>query len=79
MNYINKKTGARISSSDYNRLSYSDRSNYMESSSSSSSSGDFGLSMIVGAATDSALLGGLIGGDMIGGMLGDMMDGDLMD
>ena len=41
--------------------------------------GDFLLSAIVGYATDSAILGGLVGGDMLGGMLGDMFDGDLMD
>lgn len=44
-----------------------------------SDDGDFLLSAIVGYATDSAILGGLVGGDMFGGILGDMFDGDLMD
>ena len=39
----------------------------------------FLLSMAVGMATDSALLGGLIGGDMVGGIVGDLLDGDLFD
>lgn len=37
--------------------------------------GDFLLSAIIGYATDSALLGGLIGGDMTGGILGDVFNG----
>lgn len=41
--------------------------------------GDFFLSAIIGATTDSALLGGLIGGDMLGGIVGDLFDGDLFD
>jgi hypothetical protein len=44
-----------------------------------SDNGDFLLSAIIGYATDSAILGGLLGGDFGGGMLGDMFDGDLMD
>lgn len=82
MSYINKLTGARISSSDYNRLSYSEKSNWMYSSSnvsSNSSSGDFITSGVIGAVTGSALLGGLLGGDIVGGIVGDLFDGDLMD
>jgi hypothetical protein len=45
----------------------------------SSNDGDFLLSLAIGAATDSALLGGLIGGDIFGGLLGDGLDGDLLD
>lgn len=41
--------------------------------------GDVLLSAAIGYATDSAILGGLLGGDMGGGILGDMLDGDLMD
>lgn len=41
--------------------------------------GDFLISMAIGAATDSAILGGLLGGDMLGGILGDALDGDLFD
>jgi len=40
---------------------------------------DFILSAMIGYATDSALLGGLLGGDMLGGFLGDALDGDLFD
>lgn len=39
----------------------------------------FLVSTVIGLATDSALLGGLLGGDIIGGILGDSMDGDLFD
>lgn len=42
-----------------------------------SDSGDFLTSFVIGAMTDSSLLGGIIGGDIVGGMLGDMMDGEL--
>lgn len=42
--------------------------------------GSFIVSTIIGVATDSALLGGLLGGDIIGGgILGDSLDGDLFD
>lgn len=39
----------------------------------------FLTSLIIGAITDSAILGGLLGGDIVGGIVGDMMSGDLMD
>lgn len=39
----------------------------------------FLVSTLVGLATDSALLGGLLGGDIIGGVVGDLLDGDLFD
>jgi hypothetical protein len=51
------------------------RNTYSEDSDDS----DFLLSVVIGYATDSAFLGGLLGGDMSGGILGDMFDGDLMD
>ena len=41
--------------------------------------GDFLLSMAIGAATDSAIIGGMLGGSTSGGILGDMLDGDLFD
>jgi hypothetical protein len=45
-----------------------------------SDEGDFVLSAIIGAATDSAILGALFGGDLIGGVVGDLLgDGDLFD
>lgn len=39
----------------------------------------FLTSLVIGAVTDSAILGGLLGGDIVGGIVGDMMDGDLID
>lgn len=39
----------------------------------------FLVSTLIGLATDSAIIGGLLGGDMPGGILGDSLDGDLMD
>lgn len=39
----------------------------------------FLVSGVIGAVTDSAVLGGLLGGDIVGGVLGDILDGDLMD
>lgn len=39
----------------------------------------FLVSAIIGAVTDSSLLGGLLGGDILGGIAGDILDGDLFD
>ena len=39
----------------------------------------FLVSAIIGATTDSALLGGMLGGDILGGIAGDLLDGDLFD
>lgn len=39
----------------------------------------FLVSTLIGVATDSAILGGLLGGDIAGGILGDLLDGDLFD
>jgi len=39
----------------------------------------FLVSTLVGLATDSALLGGLLGGNILGGVVGDLLDGDLFD
>lgn len=39
----------------------------------------FLVSAVIGASTDSALLGGLLGGNIAGGILGDVLDGDLFD
>lgn len=39
----------------------------------------FLVSAIIGYATDSAILGGLLGGSFLGGALGDGLDGDLLD
>ena len=39
----------------------------------------FILSAGIAMATDSALLGGLLGGDIIGGVVGDLFNGDLFD
>jgi hypothetical protein len=39
----------------------------------------FLVSVVLGAATDSALLGGLLGGSFLGGIIGDSIDSDLFD
>jgi hypothetical protein len=39
----------------------------------------FILSAGIAMATDSALLGGLLGGDIVGGVVGDLFNGDLFD
>jgi hypothetical protein len=39
-------------------------------------SGNFIPSVIIGAATNSTLIGGLLGGDIIGGAIGDLLGGD---
>ena len=36
---------------------------------------DFILSAAIGYATDSALIGGLLGGDLTGGIVGDLLSG----
>lgn len=41
--------------------------------------GDFVLSAVVAAATDSSILGAIVGGDITGAVLGDILDGDLFD
>ncbi len=38
--------------------------------------GDFFTSFVVGAVTDSTLIGGLVGGDFIGAAIGDALFGD---
>ena len=73
--YKHHQTRTVISSSTYYNLSSYEKSKYGEIN----DSGDFLVSMAIGAATDSALLGGLIGGDMLGGLAGDLMDGNLFD
>lgn len=80
MQYVNRQTGQIISQSTYNSLSPSAKSNYVpdSGSSSSSSSNDllgFGVSVAVGAATNSAIIGGLVGGDIVGGIVGDLLGG----
>lgn len=81
MKYVHKRTGRVISEYRYDELSWSEQSDYrqMESHEQTDNSGDFLLSAAIGAATDSALLGGLLGGDFLGGAVGDMLDGDLFD
>lgn len=39
----------------------------------------FVVSTLIGYASDSAILGGLLGGNIAGGIIGDLMDGDLFD
>ena len=40
---------------------------------------EFAASAVIGAVTESTILGGLLGGSIVGAMLGDMLDGDLSD
>ena len=58
-------------------------SHYCESAKrtiSEDSDGDFLLSAAIGYATNSAIIGGLLGGDMTGGIVGDILNGgDLLD
>jgi len=42
-------------------------------------SGDPVISAVVAAATDSTLLGAVVGGSIVGAIVGDALDGDLMD
>lgn len=82
--YKHMRTGRVITESDYRRLSSYDQREYSyngsASSTSTDSSGDFLMSAAIGYATDSALLGGMLGGDMAGGIVGDLMSGgDLFD
>lgn len=39
----------------------------------------FLVSTLIGLATDSALMGGIMGGNLLGGIVGDLLDGDLFD
>lgn len=71
--YINKLTGEKITEDTYNQL-YSFRQDDYKLLESSSSSGDPLLSGIIGYATDSALLGGLLGGSLLGGIAGDALN-----
>ena len=43
------------------------------------SSSSFIASAVIGLATDSAIIGGILGGDILGGVTGDLLDGDLFD
>ena len=38
--------------------------------------GDFTTSALIGYATNSAFLGGLMGGDIVGGIVGDLLNDD---
>ena len=38
--------------------------------------GDFLTSVIIGAATDNAIVGSLLGGSILGGVIGDAFGGD---
>ena len=81
MKYVHTTTGQVIPASTYDYMTYSEQRNYrlLTSSDQLNDTGDFLISAAIGAATDSALLGGLIGGDMLGGIVGDLFDGDLFD
>jgi len=79
--YVNIHTNKVISESKYDSMNYFEQRTYRRVTSSDviDDSGDFLVSAVIGAATDSALLGGMLGGDMLGGVVGDLLDGDLFD
>lgn len=85
--YVNKTTGARISSDTYYRLLPSEKAHWIYESPSSSSSSKrsssndgFIESAVIGAVTDSAIVGTLLGGNIAGAILGDIFNGgNLMD
>lgn len=77
--YRNKNSGVLVSEREYNNMSYSEQQNYRRTDSSNNSSRDFLTSTVVGAITDSAILGTVIGGSITGAILGDVLDGDLFD
>ena len=71
-----------ICDSPYTRHTYHSHSNTPVSlsdsrcqSKSSNDSDDFLLSAVVGAATNSSIIGGLVGGDFLGGVVGDILGG----
>jgi hypothetical protein len=77
--YLTDREVETISSRLYGEELDHFRSSLSSSSSSSSSGLDFLASAAIGYATDSALLGGLLGGSFEGGIVGDLLDGDLFD
>lgn len=79
--YQHKRTGVILREETYWALPYSEQLDYVQINArqTTDASGNFILSAVIGFATDSALLGGLLGGDLLGGIMGDIIDGDLMD
>lgn len=73
MAYKHTLNGNEISDSEYNILPAADKMLYKKVD--DDNNGSFGTSMMIGAVTDSALLGGLIGGDIVGGIVGDLLNG----
>lgn len=73
--YKHIKTEKTVGEEGYSWLSPLEKPFYKEID----SSGQFITSAVIGAVTDSALLGGLLGGDIVGGIVGDLLDGDLFD
>lgn len=68
-------TNEIISESEYKSLSLNDKRQYKRVDKSN----DTIISAAIGYATDSAILGGIIGGSFEGGIIGDLLDGDLFD
>lgn len=84
--YKDNITDEFISEQEYNRMDDISQSDYhyyktvnVENGQAKDENGDVLLSAVIGAATDSALLGGILGGSFLGGAAGDLMDGDLFD
>lgn len=74
--FQNKKNGVILRVETYNSLSYYEKQDYVliEAEQKRNSKGDLVLSAVIGYATDSFLLGGLIGGSLTGGLLGDVLN-----
>ena len=81
--YKNRYTDELIGEKEYRDLLSFEKEDYIYyrsiSGDTSSRSGDFLLSGAIACATDSAILGTLLGGSLLGGITGDLLDGDLMD
>lgn len=76
--YQNKYTGVILRAETYNALTYSEKQNFVaiQAEQKRNSNGDLILSAVVGYATNSFLLGGLVGGSLTGGLLGDVLNND---
>lgn len=80
--YKNDLTDKLITEKEYDNLNSFDKEDYSyyRSVTKGNSQDDLLLSGVIGYATNSAILGTLLGGSLLGGMLGDIFNGrDLMD
>lgn len=74
MAYVNKRTGEKISNSDYEYMSSYRQMEFVKIQDNS-----FGNSTIIGAVTNSTIAGALLGGSIGGALLGDFLNGGLDD